>query len=279
MFKVFQLWQLPLLSAIIWWGMLIALLACWSAQGKPVYDWMYEVDDGQVDQTFLYISDIAAKNDRANLQPIFIACSAAQGLLFVMSLCAELYLRSVERLQQGIANPRGVKIALGVAVFMALCGELGILFVSIFNTREFHDAHISLLIVFIVCVGVSSLSSIAEYSILGKDYPGKRHVFVSLICRVIWFCIELALAIAFATLRFDHKDQSSGCEWAVSFVYPFYQLIMVWDLWPAHNKTRGHYGDNSKYPVEETFYDTEMVHPSATDAGSEKNFLPHSTNF
>lgn len=268
----FQLWQLPLLSGILWWAMLIALLACWSGQGKPIYSWM-ESDPGQ---TFVYISDIAA----SNLQPIFISLAGAQGLLFVISLCAEMYLRNVQRLQHGIHNTRAVNWTLAFAIFMAICGELSILFVAIFNTRSFHNAHISLLIVFIVCVGVSSLGSIAEYSLLDKDYPRKRHVVVSIICRSVWFTLELALVIAFATLRFHHRSASAGCEWAISFVYPFLQLIMVWDLWPARNKQKGHYGDNHRYPTNDQFDDPDMVYPTHSISGnSEKGFLPHSTKF
>lgn len=240
MLKYFHHWLLPVLAAIFWWGMLIALLACWGAQGEPVYEWMQPTD-----QTILYISDIAA----TNLQPIFISCSGMQGLLFVLAIAAEMYLRDNGRLRAGSVNRSRARGALIAALSFAIIGELGILFVSIFNIRHFDDAHDGLLVIFIVFVGISSLSSIAQMIILGKDYPRKRHVMVSLYARTIWFIIELGLAIAFAACHKTHRNAASVCEWLISFIYPFYMFIMSWDLWPAHDKIKGHYPYNGDYPL------------------------------
>lgn len=240
MLGVFHHWWLPILSAVIWWGMLIALLSCWAAEGHPHYAWMRHDD-----QYILYISDIAA----GKLQPVFISCSAAQGVLFILSLAAEMYLRNNGRLRPN--HRKYGQVCLGCAIGFAVVGQLGILFVSIFNTREFHDAHISLLVIFIVFVGISALFSVAEYAALDRDYTHKRHMIVGLWLKVGWFIVEFIIAVAFVSSQHSHVNTPAVLEWTVSFVYPFYQLIMAWDLWPAYNKKKGHYPRyNEMYPAD-----------------------------
>lgn len=214
----------------------------------PVYEWLQPTR-----QKFLYISHISA----TNLQPIFISGAGAQGLLLVLAMGAEMWLRDNGRLRTGVANRNKARIALIVALSCAIIGEFGIFFVAVFNVRSFHGAHDGLLIIFIVFVGLSSLVTIMQMIILGKDYPRKRHVMVSLYARTVWFITELALALGFAMCRHRHPNASSVCEWLVSFLYPFYMFIMSWDLWPAHDKSKGHYPHNGDYPIGPAYNETE----------------------
>lgn len=234
-------WIMPLVAAACWWAMLIAYLAIWAAQGKPIYEFMNETD-----LNMIFLSDIAASG---NIQPIFISLAGAQGLLFVLSLCVEMYLRDTRQLRPGAENRKHVRNSMIAAIICGIIGQLGILFVSIFNTRVFHHVHESMLVIFIVFVAISSLSSVAEYASLDKDYKLKRHVIVSLVARVIWFAVELGFAIAFGCLRNINKSRQADMEWCLCFVYPLYMFIMAWDLWPAYNKSKGHYpaGDETPY--------------------------------
>lgn len=228
MLKIIHHWWLAVLSAIVWWGMLIALLAVWGAQGYPVYPW---ITDRR--KTILYISDIAA----TNVQAVFISCSAVQGLLFVLALASERLLRHNGRLMPN--HRRREKWSSICAIVCAFVGQLGILFVSIFNTRYFSDTHSDFLIVFIVFVGVSSLFSIYEYFYLDRHYKDYLAITFSLWYKVAWFIIELAMAVGFAGTRSRHVNASAGLEWAVAFFYPFYTLIIAYDLWPAHKTEKG----------------------------------------
>lgn len=236
MLKIIHHWWLAVLSAIVWWGMLIALLACWAAQGHPVYYWITDRN-----KTILFISDVAA----TNLQPIFISCSAVQGLLFALALASERLLRHNGRLLPN--NRRREKWSSVGAIVCAVVGQLGILFVSIFNTRYFSSTHTDFLVVFIVFVGVSSLFSIYEYFYLDKHYRDFLSLRWSLGLKISWFIIELALAVAFAGTHNKHVNVSAVLEWLVSFIYPFYTLIIAYDLWPAHKTAKGTHL-NKSYP-------------------------------
>ncbi|GMM53189.1 Sfk1 protein [Starmerella bacillaris] len=234
-------WLVPVFSGIIWWCMLIVMLSLWSNEGFQTYTWMEKSE-----QKILYLSDIAAEGHGA----IFIGCAASQGALFVLSLVTETYLRNVGWLRP---NHRTYgQVCSGLAIFFAVVGQLGILFVSIFNTREYHHAHISLLVVFIVFVGISAICSCAEYMALDKDYVHKRHMIWGFWLKVVWFVIELVMVIVFGSTQKNHVNVPAVFEWIICFLYPFYHLILAWDLWPAIGKRKGHYPKyNDGYPVEE----------------------------
>lgn len=211
--------------------MLIALMACWAAQGHPVYSFMLKDGKDKDHQTILYISDIGA----TNLQPIFIACAGAQGICYVLSLTAERYLRHAGRL---LPNwNRTEKIMSGCAIAFGIIGQLGILFVSIFNTNVFPHVHVAMLCVFIVGVGISTLFTIAEFVLLDRNYSGIRQIRISYILKAIWFIVCLALAIAFATC--SSPNAAAVCEWTLSFVYGLYLCLFAYDLSPAARNKKG----------------------------------------
>lgn len=233
-------WLVPVCSGIIWWCMLISMLALWSNDGFPSYTWM-----NHPEQKILYLSDIAAESGFH--QSIFIGCSAAQGALFVLALTTETYLRNVGWLRPN--HRTWGQICSGVAIGFALVGQLGILFVAIFNTREYHHAHISLLVVFIVFVGISAVCSCVEYYALDRGYVHKRHMIWGFWLKVVWFIVELVMVIVFGSTQHNHVNVPAVFEWIICFLYPFYHLILAWDLWPAINKSKGHYPKyNDPYP-------------------------------
>lgn len=232
MLKYFSYWCLPILSAIIWWGMLIALLVYWCADGRPVYPWM---DDGQ---TFPYISHVAA----TKVQGVFISCAAAQGLLFVLAMAAERYLRHAGRLPKNLR--RREKIMSGFAIAWSIIGELGILFVSIFNTVSFKYVHEAFLGVFIICIGISTVCNWIEYFYLDKNNKDVARIRWSTCLKVPWFFIALGIVIGFLACQKGYGkklDASAALEWTISFWYPFYSLILAYDLLPALNTPKHTY--------------------------------------
>lgn len=229
MWYVFHHWGLPLFGAVCWWGMLIALIVAWSIQGKPIYKVQY-----QSTNWFVYISDVGA----TNLQPIFISCAGAQGLCYVLATVSERYLRHAGRL---VPNRRRLeKVLAGFSIGLGIIGQLGILFVSIFNTNAFPHVHVAMLCVFIVFTGLSILCVIGEFFLLDRAYSGIRRLKISYAFKTLFFICALALAVSFAALH--HKRNAAAvCEWTLSFLYGFYLLSLVYDLWPAHNKDKGHH--------------------------------------
>jgi hypothetical protein len=229
MLKILHHWMLPLAACIIWWGMLVALLSAWAAQGFPIYTFIQHRN-----VHVLYISDVAA----TNLQPIFISCAGAQGILFVLSLISERYLRHAGRL---LPNARRLeKVFAGFSIAFGIIGQLGILFVSIFNTEAFHNVHIAMLVVFIVGVGISALFMVAELAMLDRSYPDVHRLRVSYVLKLVWFIIALALVLAFAAnASLGHRNAAAICEWTLSFFYGFYLLILVCDLAPAASTPKG----------------------------------------
>lgn len=211
--------------------MLIALMVCWSAQGFPVYDWM---EPNHHHQTILYISDVAA----TNLQPIFISCASTQALFFILTLIAERYLRHAGRLLPNWNKKE--KILAATSIFFAFIGQLGIIFVSTFNTHSFPDVHASFLVVFIVFLALSAVCNGFELYILNKAYITYNHFKRSYIFKSIWWIISLGLAIGFAVcIKRHHPNAAAVCEWTLAFLYGFYLLSFAYDLWPAAKAEKG----------------------------------------
>lgn len=231
-------WLVPVLSALAWWAMLALLFCLWAGEGFPNY-----AAGSKPDQKVLYISDIGARK----YQPIFIAGCVTQGILFVASMMLEVHLRQIGRLRRHFhwwSNWFS-----WLSLLFAIVGQTGITFVAVFDTLSHPETHVSMLVVYIVFIGISALLNVAAAAALDRSYLDKRHVKLSLWFKVIWFATEFVLAIAFVGTQSFWINVPAVLEWAVSIVYPFYQLIMAWDLWPAMGKAKGHYPKyNDAYP-------------------------------
>ncbi|ODV61051.1 Sfk1p ASCRUDRAFT_20406, partial [Ascoidea rubescens DSM 1968] len=228
-------WMLPLASLIAWYGMLIAMLACWSFQGHPIY-WFMDVRQFPV-----YISDIGA----TNLKPLFISCAGFQGLAFFLTLCCERYLRAKQKLIPNFNKKEVVSSYL--SIFFCAIGELGILFVSIFDTHLFHTVHITMVGIFISFMFFSCFSLIFEYFSLGRNYYRKfnvkkyNYLMLSAITKLIWCIFAMGLAIGFGVcMRKRLRSQSAALEWTLSFWYGVFLMILIFDLYPASTKKHGY---------------------------------------
>lgn len=231
-------WLVPVLSALTWWSMLALLFGLWATEGFPNY-----AANSKPDQQVLYISDIGARK----FQPIFIAGSVTQGVFFVASLMLEVHLRQIGRLRRHFHW--WSTWCLWLSLLFAIVGQVGITFVAVFDTQSHPEAHVSMLVVYIVFIGISALLNVAAAAALERSYLNKRHVKLSLWFKVVWLVTEFVLAIAFVATQAFWINVPAILEWTVSIVYPLYQLIMAWDLWPAMGKSKGHYPKyNDTYP-------------------------------
>ncbi|KAA8902510.1 hypothetical protein TRICI_005871 [Trichomonascus ciferrii] len=228
MWKVLHHWGLPLFGCICWWGMLIALMVCWAVQGHPRYYFVNPNKD------ILFISDVAA----TNLQPIFIALCCVQALCYVLTVISERYLRHAGRLLPNWRQRE--KVMAGLAIGFGIIGQLGIVFVSIFNTHVFKKVHASMLGVFLVGTAISALCTIAEFALLDWSYTEVNRLRISYICKGCWFVVALALTLGFLICqKVDKENAAAVMEWCLAFSYGFYLMTLVYDLLPAAKTKKG----------------------------------------
>ncbi|SMN17775.1 similar to Saccharomyces cerevisiae YKL051W SFK1 Plasma membrane protein that may act together with or upstream of Stt4p to generate normal levels of the essential phospholipid PI4P [Maudiozyma saulgeensis] len=210
----------PWIAFLPWYGMLIAMLVCWAAQGHPIY-WFMDTDQFPV-----FISDIGA----TNLKPLFIACAGWQGIGYVITLCLELLQRN-----NGWMNPwftkdeRNLIIA---SIILGSIGELGILFCSIFTTASYHHVHIAMLTIFIIFMFLSLVCLTVNYYLMGFHYTILRRqnistintnkstahwnkFLISAIFKTLWLVCAVIWAISFATL--PDESTSAKFEWLLAF--------------------------------------------------------------
>ena len=252
-FTVVHWYLIPLVALVVWWGMLIALLLAWSLQGKPMYKFMDEY------QNPVYISDIGA----TNLQPLFISCVGFQAIFFVGTPLIELFLRKTHRIQPYVGRWQPY-FAVGTIV-CAIIGQLGILFVSIFNTNLFHEVHLLMVGVFIAFIFLACVCNFWLLFVFGwhpqKLSPEHHHVvfgprkwqnlyMVSFVCKLFWMVAAVVFAICFgAYMRDDSNSTSAIFEWTISFWYGVLLILWSLDLFPAasrhyNRKHQGRFGDN-----------------------------------
>ncbi|EAZ63513.1 hypothetical protein PICST_86162 [Scheffersomyces stipitis CBS 6054] len=236
-FKKIHYYLIPVVALVVWWGMLVALLVAWYIQGTPKYSFMKH------NQSPAYISDIGA----TNLKPLFISCAGFQGIFFMWTLIMEYYLRTHRKLQPYVSTKQP-KFAI-VSIVCGFIGQLGILFVSIFDTKRFHDVHLSMVGVFIAFSFFCCLFNFFNSFIFG-NYPSRlspdheRVIFgswrwanlymVSFWMKFVWLFVAAAFAICFGYFMKDgNRNLSASFEWSISFWYGI--LLVMWsiDLFPS----------------------------------------------
>ncbi|KAI5957409.1 hypothetical protein CANMA_004413 [Candida margitis] len=232
-FQVIHYYLIPIVALVVWWGMLIAMLACWGAQGRPIYSFM----NGEY-QDPVYLSDIGA----TNLQPLFISCAGFQAIFFVGTLIAGMFLRKTNRIQPYVSyhQPR-LAIA---SIILSIIGQLGILFVSIFNTKNFHHVHLAMVGVFIAFVffacccdfgisfvfGTNSslLDPVHDTVIFGKSRTSNLYFF-SFMTKILWLAVAIVLAACFGYyMNVGNDSRSARFEWAICFWYGL--LLILWSI-------------------------------------------------
>ncbi|KAH3679658.1 hypothetical protein WICMUC_000798 [Wickerhamomyces mucosus] len=209
---------LPLIGWIPWAGMLIALMVCWSVQGKPSYAFMDRA------QTPVYISDIAA----TNLQPIFIVGSSLQAIFFLATLIVEFILRN--RLNKWFSI-HAKRLSYPSFIFM-FAGQIGIILVSCFNTKNFPHLHLDFLSLFILGILLHLIMTIIQYLIMGLKYDQSsywNYLTFSFYLKLIFLLIAGSFAACFKLISNDNTNASF--EWSLSFFYITLFWIYGFDLY------------------------------------------------
>lgn len=238
---IVSFWVFPLVSACVWVAMLIAMLATWSREGKPVYS---EEADGQ---TVAYISDIGA----SGLKPLFVAGSIVTVVFLDLAFLAERWLRHAGQL---VPNKGWFdKLCAIFSIFFAIAGALGLILLSIFDTKHYPKRHDGFLAMFIAGYVISAVLICAEYLRLGIFYRSQHRILlVSFAIKLAFIIIEVGLAIGFGVCMGSHqkskKNPGAILEWVIAFVFTGYVLSFVIDLLPSV-RTRRHVPQGEKRSV------------------------------
>ena len=258
-FKVVHYYIIPWICAIVWWGMLIAMLVAWNVQGDPQYKWNDEYQDPA------FISDIGA----TNLQPLFISCGAFQAIFFVGTLIMEFVLRRMKKLQPYVSTKQTAFSI--VSIVCGIAGEVGIIMVTIFKTNTHENVHFSMVGLFIAGTFLACLFNLFNSFIFG-NFPTRlspnheKVIFgqhrwanvymVAFFAKVAWLVIALVLAIIFGVNKLHGSITISAIfEWAVSFWYGFILVLWSIDLFPSAVK---HY--QLRHPEEYPEKDLSNIH-------------------
>lgn len=106
----------PIISALVWLGGILALLALWVKAGKP----RYQPDEPYV----VFISDTGAAH-----KTLFIIICCITSAFYILSLFAERWLRHVDRLPTDVR--RREKVFDWIAIVFTIIGSAGLILLSI----------------------------------------------------------------------------------------------------------------------------------------------------
>jgi len=245
-------WVFPVISAGTWLGMLLAMLIRWCVIGKPQYP---SFDPGQ---TIAYISDVGA----FGLKPLFISGCCVTTVFLDLAFASERFLRHEGRLAPNTS--RAQVILSVISILFAVCGTVGLVCLSIFDTYHYPNVHDGCLLLFIGGYVLSAIFACAEYQRLGIRYRNHRIIRISFWVKLVFILVEIAFAAVFIGCDFDgHPNIAAIFEWMVAFVFTFYVLSFLLDLLPAVR---------TKHHLPQGFEDT---HPEMTKTGTGAGNMTH----
>jgi hypothetical protein len=193
-------------------------------------------------QTIAYISDVGAEK----LKPLFIAMGTISVLIFDFAFFAERWLRHQGRLTPNTTI--GQKILAGFSIAFAIIGALGLILLTIFDTKNHKNLHDVFISFFIGGYVISAIFICAEYQRLGVLYREYRVLRLSFWMKLFFIVVEIALAVAFGALNKTKAWNAAACvEWAIAFVYTFWVLSFVIDFLPVLND-KWHFRDQDVVP-------------------------------
>ncbi|KAI8457692.1 Frag1/DRAM/Sfk1, partial [Phakopsora pachyrhizi] len=222
---------LPVIATLSWLGTLVGLFLIWLI-----------VDDGKKygsrEATVVFISDVGGAH-----QELFIPGCVIVFVSYSLTLCAERWLRHVERIP-GVLRRRDR--FWGIATIITGClGGFSLMMLSILNTFEHPTVHWSFTLLFILFVGASSVCQTVEIIFLQKGHPDRPHLKRNALLKALIVVIAIAVAIVFGILYISCRGKATSpkcnviistagaCEWTVSIILVFYFMTFILDLWPA----------------------------------------------
>ncbi|OJD13798.1 hypothetical protein AJ78_05780 [Emergomyces pasteurianus Ep9510] len=185
-------------------------------------------------QTIAYISDVGAHG----LKPLFVAGCAVTSVFFNLSFISERWLRHSGQLARN--KGRTDKAFAIISIVFSLCGGVGLILLSVFDTVRYPHKHNGFLVLFMGGYILSAIFVCAEYQRLGIHYREHTILAASFWIKLAFIFVEISLAIAFGvTGKQGKKNQAAVIEWIIAYIFTFYVLSFVIDLLPSV-RTRSH---------------------------------------
>ena len=139
------------------------------------------------------------------------------------------------------------------AIFWSFVGGVGLILLSIFDTKRHERLHRVFLLIFVLGVALSAIFTVIEvrfpvslrdtidklktqkFRWLNLDYQGVRSLYASYVTKAILAFVLIILAIAFGSIIDRQQDVAAVLEWTIAFGFTLYLLTFFWDL--RHNST------------------------------------------
>jgi hypothetical protein len=237
-------WILPLISLFGWWAMLVALMICWFAKGRPILD----TGNTEMPHFIVYLSNIAA----TDLQPIFIVGSAIMGIFFVWAVIEDYYLRTPEKKYLPPTFHWFVTAVHALAISMAIIASLCILMVSCLKDNwQYSRVHSVFVILFVIFTFVYLCAHSLAFFLHYRHYK-IRYFLKSAIIKIVWTLIAIVFVVCYGAFMGVANSQgrhskywgySAVMEWTLVFWYGTMMFIIMNDL------RRSNYGDYVEYYV------------------------------
>ncbi|EXL79738.1 hypothetical protein FOPG_06500 [Fusarium oxysporum f. sp. conglutinans race 2 54008] len=237
---IFSYWWFPVISGLVWLGMLLGLLLEWQVNQHG-----RRYPTQSIHSDIAYISNVGA--DR--LQPLFIVGCVLTSIFLDAAFLSERWLRHRGRLVPNTTLME--KILSGLSIAFATVGTVGLICLSIFKTGKYSRLHNTFLALFIGGYLISAVFICWEYQRLGisesslfnghanltnkpLDYREHRILRMSFWVKLTFILVELFLIIAFGVCsRVKKRNAAAILEWVISFIFTFYAVSFVIDLYPA----------------------------------------------
>ncbi|PSK55207.1 Protein sfk1 [Elsinoe australis] len=218
----FSFFIVPFISAVVWFGTLLAMIIYWVVDGRPKYASM------DPNQSIAYISDVGAQL----LKPLFIAGSCVTVVAFDLVFIGEQWLRHRGRLAP--ATSKSEKILAAFACIASIVGAAGLILLSIFDTLRHPRMHQAFLAVFIVGYLLTAIFVCAEYQRLGIHQRQHRILRASFWIKLTWVFVFIGLAIGFGvTQRQRMYNTAAILEWVIGFLFAIFVATFAIDFLPA----------------------------------------------
>ncbi|PCD37426.1 hypothetical protein BFJ70_g12933 [Fusarium oxysporum] len=220
---IFSYWWFPVISGLVWLGMLLGLLLEWQVNQHG-----RRYPTQSIHSDIAYISNVGA--DR--LQPLFIVGCVLTSIFLDAAFLSERWLRHRGRLVPNTTLME--KILSGLSIAFATVGTVGLICLSIFKTGKYSRLHNTFLALFIGGYLISAVFICWEYQRLGINYREHRILRMSFWVKLTFILVELFLIIAFGVCsRVKKRNAAAILEWVISFIFTFYAVSFVIDLYPA----------------------------------------------
>ncbi|KAF9241439.1 hypothetical protein DTO013E5_8738 [Penicillium roqueforti] len=190
-----------------------------------------------------YISHIGAER----LKPLFIAGSAVTVVFMDLGLISERWLRHAGQLARN--KGRFDKICAVGSILFSIAGAVGLILLSIFDTKHHSNLHDGFLAMFIACYVVCALLVCMEYIQIGRFYhPQARILLVSFFIKALFIICEVAVAIGFGVCKRAGRNRNAAAvlEWVAALIFAFFVFSFIIDLLPSV-RTKRHVPQGEKY--------------------------------